>query len=263
MSRWVLAAFLLSAQAEPAPVQIRVAPGEWGEASLPDLTAVLRSAAGALSPRFPGRTLPVIEVSRSKTTPITLFKRGPAGEIRVQLNVEGRRWAQLSFQFAHEMGHIYCGFEDYTNPNMWFEETVCEVSSLYALGRMAESWKTAPPYPNWKDYAAALRKYREERLEKAKLPDGAALADWFREREASLRKDATQRELNLILAGSLLPLFEETPEHWEAIGALNAVRDNPTRSFRQYLQDWSRSAAEKHRPFIAKVAARFGLQLDP
>ena len=126
----------------------------------------------------------------SRPTPITLFKRGPNGEIRVKLNVEGRRWAQFSFQFAHEMGHIVCGFEEYPNPNAWFEETLCEVASLFVLGRMAESWKDRPPYPHWKDYAAALRKYREERMEGSALPKGTSLADWFREREASLRKDA-------------------------------------------------------------------------
>jgi hypothetical protein len=139
---------------------------------------------------------------------------------------------------------------------------VCEVASLFVLGRMAESWKDRPPYPHWKEYAAALRKYREDRMAGASLPEGTSLAAWFPEREASLRKDATQRDLNLKMAAALLPLFEEAPEQWAAMATLNSVRGDASRPFARYLSDWSRSAPAKHRPFIAKIADRFGIALD-
>ncbi len=256
MMRWaVLLGTLAGLQ---GAVSIRVAPEGWGDAGADDVAKVLESAAATFGGRFAGKT---VEVSRSRKDPITLFERGPAGEIRVKLNVEGRQWSQFAFQFGHEMGHIACGFAEYANPNLWFEETVCEAASLFALGRMAEAWKTRPPYPNWKDYAGALAKYREDRLKKAVLPEGTTLAAWFRAREASLRKDACQRELNLVLAAALLSLFEETPEGWEAVATLNAVKGDASRTFRQYLGDWSRSAPEKHRAFIGKIAKKFGV--DP
>lgn len=239
-------------------VVIRVAREGWGDAGAEDVAKVLESAAAAFGGRFAGKT---VEVSRSRTDPISLFERGPAGEIRIKLNVEGRQWAQFAFQFGHELGHVACGFAEYANPNLWFEETVCEAASLYALGRMAEGWKARPPYPNWKDYAGALAKYREERLKKAALPEGTALPEWFRAREESLRKDGCQRALNGAMAASLLPLFEETPGAWEAVATLNAVKGDASRTFRQYLADWSRSAPEKHRAFIGKIAKRFGV--DP
>jgi len=243
------------------PLVVRVAPEGWGDAGTADIERVLRSAGESLTAHV-DRKLPALEVSRSTTTPITLYKRGPDGEIRVKLNVEGRRWAQFAFQFGHEMGHILCGFEEYPNPNAWFEETVCEVASLYALGRMAESWKERPPYPNWKDYAEALRKYREDRISGATLPKGTSLPEWFREREESLRKDATQRDLNLKMAAALLPLFEQATEPWAAVATLNAVRGDASRSFARYLSDWSRSAPSKHREFVGKIADRFGVVLD-
>ncbi len=258
----VAALVLMALLTQDKPLVIRVADEGWGEADKADIVKVLESAGGSLTATVPGLRLPPIEVSRSQTTPITLFERGPAGEIRVRLNVEDRRWAQFSFQFAHEMGHILCGYADYPNPNSWFEETVCEAASLFALGRMAGTWKTAPPYPNWKDYAASLQKYRDERTARASLPPGTTLAAWLREREASLRKDGTQRDLNLIMAAAILPLFEEAPEGWAAVATLNAVRGGPERSFVHYLRDWSRSAPEKHRPFIAKIADRFGVSID-
>lgn len=256
----ILALALLAGQ---EPLVIRVAAQGWGDAAPEDIEKVLRSAGDALVSNVPGLKLPPIEVSRAKAGyPIVLYERGPAGEIRVKLDVEDRRWAQFSFQFGHEMGHIVCGYAEYPNPNHWFEETICETASLFVLGRMAESWKTKPPYPNWKGYADALKKYREERVSKEALPEGTSLADWFRPREASLRKDGTQRTLNLTMAIALLPLFEESPGSWEAMGTLNAVKGDATRTFAQHLKDWSRSTPEKHRPFIAKIAGRFGVSLD-
>ncbi|MBI3857607.1 MAG: hypothetical protein HY293_18150 [Planctomycetes bacterium] len=262
MRTWA-AALLIAAllQEKREPLELRVAADGWGDAGAEDVAKVLRSAGEPLAERFPGRKFPLIQVSRSTSTPITLFERGPAGEIRVKLNVEGRHWAQFAFQFGHEMGHIVCGYAEYPNPNLWFEETLCEAASLFVLGRMAETWKTRPPYPNWKDYAGALRKYREERLAKAALPEGSSLADWFRAEEPQLRKDAGRRESNLKMAAALLPLFEEAPERWEAVAALNALRGDASRSFAQYLRDWSKSAPEKQREFVGKIAARFGVTL--
>ncbi len=237
---------------------IRVAREGWGDAGVADITKVLESTAAAFGERFAGKTL---EVSRSRKDPITLFERGPAGEIRVRLNVEGRQWSQFAYQFGHELGHVACGFAEYVNPNLWFEETVCEAASLFALGRMAEAWKTQPPYPNWKGYAGSLATYREERLKKETLPEGTTLPEWFRAREESLRKDGCQRSLNGVMAASLLPLFEEYAGAWEAVATLNVVKGDASRTFRTYLQDWSRSAPEKHRAFIGKIAKKFGV--DP
>jgi hypothetical protein len=270
IKRWIGAVLALALpfgaaqgkQEAERPLAVRVAAEGWGDASPDDVAKVLVSAGESLTGAIPALRLPPIEVSRSTTHPIVLYERGPGGEIRVRLNVENRRWAQFAFQFGHEMGHIVCGYADYPNPNRWFEETVCEVASLFVLGRMAETWTTRPPYPNWKDYAGALRKYRDDRTAPAALPRGTTLAAWFREREASLRKDGTQRELNLTMAVAILPLFEEAPDRWGAMSTLNAVRGDASRTFRGYLQDWSRSAPEAHRAFIGKMAERFGVAID-
>jgi hypothetical protein len=259
---WALVLLVsLPAQERREPLVIRVASEGWGDAGTEDVAKVLQSAGESLAALFPERRFPPIEVSRSSTTPITLYQRGPAGEVRVKLNVEGAYWAQFAFQFAHEMGHIVCSFEEYSNPNLWFEETVCEAASLFVLGQMAEVWKTRPPYPNWKKYASSLRKYRDDRLAQAKLPDGATLAAWFPAQEPALRKDPGLREANLKMAAVILPIFEEAPERWAAVAALNAVRGDGSRSFVKYLQDWSGSSPENHREVIAKIASRFGVSI--
>lgn len=249
---------------EPArdALEIRVADEGWGDAAPVDIRKVLESAGRALLAQVPDLKLPPIEVSRSRKGPITLFERGPRGEFRVRLDVEGRSWAQFAFQFGHEICHIVCGCVDHPNPDLWFEESLCEASSLYVLGRMAEEWKVRPPYANWKGYAPALQKYRDDRLAQQQLPEGTSLAEWFREKEAILRKDPHQRPLNGVAAVALLPVFEAAPGNWAALPFVNTVRGDGTRSFPRYLGDWSRSAPEKHRAFIATIASRFGTPTD-
>ena len=248
-------------QENTPPVTIRVAKKGWGGGSKADVHAVLASAAGTLTPLFPGRTLKPIEVSHHEDSPIVLFRRGPRGEYLVRLNAKNTYWSQYAFQFAHEVGHILCNYAEYKDANKWFEEMLAELASLYALRRMAETWKKKPPYGNWKSYAPALRKYADERMTKQRLPGGTTLAKWFPKSEAALRKSATRRGDNTKIAGALLPLFEKTPEHWEAVGWINTVKDEPDRSFEKYLTDWRAACPKKHRLFVEKVAERFGVTL--
>lgn len=261
----ILAGSAAAQEARPPSVDLRIAPEGWGEADVPDIEAVLRSASDSLLVRFPGLPLPVLDVSRSRNGPITLYGRGSSGEIRIRLDVEGRLWAQFAFQFSHELGHVLCGVEEFPNPNLWFEESLCEAASLYALGRMADTWTRRPPYPRWKDYAPKLRKYRDDRIEtsREKIPDGLSMAAWFRGKEPALRENPHLRAANLAVAAALLPLFEEAPEHWEALRTLNAVHGGKERPFSRYLGDWSRSSPEKHRAFIRSLAERLGASVDP
>ena len=58
--------------------------------------------------------------------------------------------AYRAYQFAHEFCHILCNFDDDWKGNNWFEETMCETSSLFVLRRLSKEWEERPPYPAWK-----------------------------------------------------------------------------------------------------------------
>jgi len=250
------------AETEPAAhkLVIRPAPnGKW-DASLADAEKVLRSAAGELWAYFPGRTLKAILVE-PKGGPIVLFGRGPNGEYRVRLDTGETYWCQYAFQFAHEFCHILCNYLEDDQSNKWFEESLCEMASLFAIRRMAESWKTRPPYPNWKGYASSLRKYADDRLAEIKLPAGTTLAEWYKANEAELRKEPCLRDKNRVVAGVLLPLFEKSPEHWEAVTWLNPPKPQGRLSFQQYLEAWQTRCPEKHRAFVRQIARQFGVRL--
>ena len=251
-----------SAQPESRRLLICPAPtGQW-KADIHDVQHVLCSAAGELWRYFPERRLdPIIVVPTGG--PIVWHRRGLHGEHYVRLNTGKTFWAQYAFQFAHEFCHILCRHERTEKANKWFEESICELASLFVLRRMAETWESSPPYPHWRSFAPHLRSYADERIKKSQLPGGTTLAAWYRQNEAALRKASCDRARNNIVATALLPLFEAEPQHWAAIEFLNAGARKQPRTFQQYLADWHRHAPGAHKPFIGQIARRFGIDLPP
>jgi len=172
---------------------IRVAQGGWGDASVENIEQVLRSAAEQIHRFCPVTPKPIL-VEHGSGSPIVFYRKGPNGETLVKLNVTGRYWAQFAYQFAHEFCHICCGYQNNqgrTNLNQWFEESLCETASLFAIRRMAVAWKTNPPYPNWRDFAKHLDSYAANLLEapERKLPPGTTFASWFALNESKLREN--------------------------------------------------------------------------
>ena len=253
-------------------LQISVAADDWGDASQENIRAVLKSAAGELWRYCPHTHLPSILVEHTTTDPIALFDRRPDGTVVVRLNSRGRLWAQFSFQYAHEFAHVLAVQAEDGRPhwrtanhaNQWFEESLCETASLFALERMAKSWTVSPPYPNWKSYATHLAEYAKEREQDPahKLPAEIAFATWFHGQEPSLRTNAVQRAKNCIIASQLLPLLRASPQHWEAMTGLNLGARGKDEPFAQYLTEWRANSGPEHRAFIQEIAGLFGVRLD-
>lgn len=234
-------------------------PDAW-HASMPDVQKVLASAAGEIWKNFPERNLPPIEVE-PQGGPVTNFRRGLHGEYLVQLDTSGLQWSQYAYQFAHEFCHIMCNYRQGNRNNKWFEESLCEMASIYSLRAMAQTWKTDPPYPNWKNYAPALQNYADDLIKKGQLPEGKTLAQWFAGQREALVKDPLQREKNRVLAVALLPMFEQAPEHWQAVQYLNLGDTGWARSFEICLADWEAQCPERDKAFVREIAKKLGIEV--
>jgi hypothetical protein len=244
----------------PREIDLRpIAHKKWGN-SPEQVRAILLSGSRELLVYFPGRTLKPILVE-PEGGPITLFDRGPGGEYRVHLDTDDNLWAQWVYQFSHELGHILSNYDTVRNRNKWFEETVCEVASLFVLRRLADVWSKDPSPGTWKKFAPALGKYADARIAKAQLPDKMTLAEWYPARALDLAKTGYDRDKNTLVAVQLLPLFEETPEHWEAISYLARAKKGHSGSFAEYLKAWQESCPEKHQPFVDRIARKFDIDL--
>ena len=191
---------------------------------------------------------------------MTYFRSLAEQPFLVQLAASDKQWAQFAFQFAHELCHVLSNPERLKhNQNQWFVEALCELSSVFTLRRMAESWVLNPPYPNWSDYATSLSSYAEDRLSNPEhqLPLGINLPDWLVLEEGRLRSDRYQREKNAIVAYCLLPLFEENPSGWNVIRAM----PNSMSNFAQYLAEWHSNVDFEDKAFLEGIVSKFDVNL--
>lgn len=249
--------------AEPAALDIRIVPGDWGSASREDIHAVCLSAAGEIVQHCGDRQLEPMSVRFDKAGPMVVYGLGESGERRILLQTRDTHWSQLAYQFSHELAHVLCNYREAPRENLWFEESLCETASLFALRSMAKQWQVKPPYSNWKGYAKSLEKYADDRISTAKRAEGETLAAWYGKHAAALRKDPTNRELNQVVAVELLKLLESHPEHWQALAHLNQWSKEKPLTFAEYLQDWHSRVPEKHRAFVADIATLFEIDCKP
>lgn len=258
----VLLILLFACSLDGSELKIQIVGDDWGNASKKDLLKVLSSASNSIWKHCPDIALPPIQVTNSEKSPISLFKRAENGDLQVKLTSKNRFWAQHAYQFAHEVGHCICRFKKADKANLWFEESICETASLFALRAMSEEWKTAPPYPHWKNYSKALYDYSEKLLvdPKRNLPKGKTLSIWFKENRDHLEKNSTDRMMNAVVAKKLLFMLEKDPKQWQAFFWINKERTDKKVSFESYLNNWQKSVVDKHKPFVEKVKKLFEIE---
>ncbi len=236
---------------------LRVDEGGWSKGSKADVEAVLRSAFDEIAGHLKDKLPEPIRAKRDAGGPIVHFQRNQRGEIVMLLSAKDTYWAQYAYQGAHEFGHILCGFREGDETNLWFEEALCEMASIFAVKGMAETWKTDAPYPNWRDFSKALASYAADVEGKYALDGDDDLACFYREHADVLEETATDREKNGRVAVQLLPLFEEKPEHWRALAFLNVGKTREKRTFRAYLGDWKRNCPDEHKSLVEEIERRF------
>lgn len=254
--------FVMTVPAGAAPLKLEIAPGGWGRASTADVERLLQNTASHLTRYFPDHNLPTIYVE-PRGGPVVLFQRRAGGEIAMHLNTGDLYWAQYAFQFGHELCHVLARYDDDPTGNRWFEESICELSSLFVLRRMGETWNTAAPYRNWAGYSQALTNYAAERIDQYTPAGDISFDAWYRKHAESLGADAYNRDLNTVVAVRLLPLFEAEPENWSAVQYLNNGAPDRSQSFEDYMKDWHRNVPANHRAFVRRIASEFGLEILP
>ena len=237
-----------------------VEPGEWGSSSVADIKKVCESAAMMFTPHLQSGVAAPLLIQNDGSGPITLYRRGGNNEHIVRLNTKNRAWAQLAYQFSHELCHVMCNYRNVKNQQLWFEETICEVASLFALRQMGEAWKTDAPYSNWKSYSVSLKDYANQRLNVLDT-DSETLEEVYLGNRDALQASATNRDVNNKLANKLLPIFEKHPSAWDAVRYLNRGPAEENRAFDDYLRGWHSRVPETHKQLVAEISASFGIEL--
>lgn len=260
-------AMQVSPAREAFGVTIHVEGDGWGSAGHDEIEAVLYAVADQLVTHPAAAFDHPIVVTHAPGSPVTLYRRGPRGEYLVRLSARDRRWAQYAYQFGHELCHIMSNYAAHDAPrvvkrNQWFEEALCETAALYVLRSMAAAWRHDAPSASWEDYAPVLQSYAERLIAEPHrhLPAGLGPSRWLSAHLDRLVRDPYQRHYNEVVATLLLPLFEQAPEHWAALHALNRDPLDSVVALPRFLHNWERNAPPAHRGFIAALAAR--LEID-
>jgi hypothetical protein len=234
-------------------------------ASERDIRAICDSTGRELWRYFRDCDIEPFVVTRGHGGPIVLHDRNGDGEITMRLDTGQTFWCQYAYQFAHEFCHILCGYQSGPSDNKWFEETICETASLFALRAMARTWTDDPPYPNWRDFRDALRSYADDviasRQQIYEIHE-SGLPAFYRNHEDELRGNPNARELNGAMSIVMLRLFEEDPRRWQAVHWINRGSPAGDESLSEYLQRWHDAVPDAHKAFVRQLAQLFGQQLE-
>ena len=131
----------------------------------------------------------------------------------------------------------------------WFDESLCELASLFVLHRLAASWTAEPP-PNVTGAAAFAphhRAYAEYLADKYPRPRQHDIPRWLTDNVVTLQSNRHARALTSTLAVILLDRFLADPSLWRECGHLNGW-DPPHRSDVHGLPPLLGRAAARVRP---------------
>lgn len=231
--------------------------GDWGQSSPRDGAAVIfrmrnacLSGASLRSDRQPTELR--IE-NRASGNPAIWLHEGGSTTAWVVVNVGGRDWSKLAYQFGHELGHVMANSWDASSkpgpPCQWLEEALVEAFSLRGLGRLADSWERRPVFPNDQAFAGALRLYRRRIVEHCEdvaarqMPEGR-FDDWFNVNRAALEGKGGPGATPEPAVPVLLRELERESGGIDDLGALNRWPGRTTVAIDRYLRLWQKSCDE-------------------
>lgn len=243
-------------------IKLSVSHDDWGDIQPHKIAILLQDTAFYINQllRFPFDEK--IRVVPSQVDhPKVLYRDSLGDPYTIWISARDNYWCKFAYQFAHEFCHVLSGYENLKeNPNNWFHEAVCELASMFTIRRMSIRWLTHPAFSNRNDYAASLRKYGQNLLnnQDAQLPPDMSLHSWLSSHEDELRQipvdQKAQRNNQALVASHLLPVFEKTPNGWNAIRKL----PNSKGVLADYLVAWYSVVDPKDKNFVARLSDAFG-----
>lgn len=138
------------------------------------------------------------------------------------LNVKENYWCQWVYQFAHEYCHhlIDGTLTGEWSNLLWFEETICELSSLYNLNKMVDFCSTN----GLPGYSSSVQVYLGNLLTKNNAYNLNASGGWYLEKSEILKNEKYKRDLYNAIAVMMYPLFVKNPTLWKLILNIGDIR---------------------------------------
>ena len=226
---------------------LKIENGNWGATSLSTVHAVLKSAFDVLLDAFGKFPDYPVHVARWSQDPRVFYDYRP---YQIRISAHDTYWCQYVYQFSRELCHVMTNFDRHKeHKHKWFEESLCELASLFVLHRLATVWKERPPAEiiDAAEFAPHFRAYADDvgnDIGNVKT-DRRDLPQWLTKHIDTLEANPFNRELNRTLAVAPLDRFLEDPSLWRDCGWLDHWDPNANATFRDYLDSWAAFLHEK------------------
>jgi hypothetical protein len=188
----------------------------------------------------------------------------PPGTAWIIVNIGQQAWAQLAYQFGHELGHVFCNSWSRSAqpgpPSQWLEEAMVEAFSIRGLGLLAESWEKRPPFAGDQGFAAAIRQYRGNLIEQYMNEPDQDVSSWFRSHRSELESGRAVGKGSAVL--ELLAILENEQACVEDLGAANRWPARSRIPIEDYLTKWDTSCNEIGAPGRLPERLRHLLKVD-
>lgn len=164
-------------------------------------------------------------------------------------------WCQWVYQFAHEYCHhlIDGSLSGEWSDLLWFEETICELSSLYNLNKMISYCANN----GLQRYAPSVKNYLENLLTKNNRASKLSTeGGWYKQYEESLKKEKYKRDLYNAIAVLMYPLFIDSPNLWKLILNIGDIRS--WTSLEELFDHLEVSADESYCESLGRIRKMFG-----
>lgn len=166
-------------------------------------------------------------------------------ERRIILHTHPVRWAQVTYQYAHELCH-HAIRQDVPDSLRFLEESLCATASFYFLRKLAYLWQARGDAlynaDTGRPFAPELVSYAVEEGMNARV---------FNPKDPEMQRylagNCYDRAKNDYLAAQFLPIFTEYPATWLAVPQLCKVRSS---TLPAALEEWMR---------LSPAAAQTGL----
>jgi hypothetical protein len=233
---------------------------EWNGSSPNDAFAVISrmrevclSGVRLLSDRQPAKLH--VDDETSGPPHIWLHDENPGTAI-VVVDIGARDWCKLAYQFGHELGHVMCNSWQRQAlpklPSQWLEEALVEAFSIRGLALLADSWEQRPPFPNDGAFADAIRRYRQDLIDKYGKPTGTPpaldMCTWLKRNRDVLDHTGGVGVIEGPEILQILTLLESDKDCVEDLGAVNRWPQRSEAPVEEYFRLWRTSCGEIRAP---------------
>lgn len=193
----------------------------------------------------------------NKDAPISFKETGT-----IILNTQSCLWCQVIYQLSHELCHLLVGVH-IPHQHLWFEESICEVSSQFFLHKLTENWLNIGINlidTNGELYAPLFKEYAISESKNFVAFDISKLLNNNSTIYKEIQLNGINRELNKNIANNLLPLFFENPKLWTAVHSLGKATFYS--DFSLFLQSWLEVSPTDCSESISKIISLFNSNKD-